>query len=162
MLTLNPGLIIWTIITFILVLAILRRYAWKPLLNALHAREETIRTSLAQAQDAQLRAQQLLDENSRRLAQAEEHSQRIIREGRDLGEKLKTEILEKADQSARQMVAQAKEEIRREKDAALAELRGEVADLAILAAGKILDANLDTQKQRQLVDTVIQDINKKA
>ena len=58
------------------------------------------------------------------------------------------------------MIEQAKDEIRREKEQALTQLRGEVADLAILAAGKLLDANLDTAKQRRLVDKVIQDINK--
>ncbi len=60
------------------------------------------------------------------------------------------------------MVEQAKEEIRREKEAALVQLRGEVADLAIMAAGKILDANLDTAKQRQLVDAAITDLNKRS
>jgi len=77
-----------------------------------------------------------------------------------MAERLKSEILEKADASARHAITQAQEEIQREKDAALIQLRSEVADLAILAAGKILDANLDTAKQRTLVDAVIRDINK--
>lgn len=93
---------------------------------------------------------------------AEEQLQRIIREGRTLGERLKSEIIEKANASSRHMIDQAKEEIKREKDAALVQLRGEVADLAITAAGKILDANLDTAKQRQLVDAAIKDLNKRS
>ena len=160
MLEINPGLIIWTIITFVIVLAILRATAWKPLLGALTAREEKIRLSLAEAQNAQQQAQALLEENRKQLALAEEQSQRIIREGRDLGERLKAEILEKANASARSAVEQAREEIQREKESALTQLRSEVADLAIQAAGKILDANLDTAKQRALVDAVIRDINK--
>ena len=160
MLDINPGLIIWTIITFILVLAILRKAAWKPLLGALAAREEKIRVSLEQAEEAQQQAQRLLDENKRQMAQAEEQSQKIIKSGRDMGERLKAELLEKANTSSRQMIDQAKEEIRREKEAALVQLRGEVTDLVIAAAGKIIDANLDTPKQRQLVDSIIKDMNK--
>ncbi len=160
MLEINPGLIVWTIITFVIVLVILRATAWKPLLGALTAREEKIRSSLKDAQDAQEQARALLEENRKQLALAEEQSQRIIREGRDMGERLKAEILEKANASARSAVAQAREEIQREKESALTQLRTEVADLAIQAAGKILDANLDTAKQRALVDAVIRDINK--
>ena len=160
MLDINPGLIIWTIITFVLVLAILRKAAWKPLLGALAAREEKIRVSLEQAEEAQQQAQRLLDENKRQMAQAEEQSQKIIKSGRDMGERLKAELMEKANASSRQMIDQAKEEIRREKEAALVQLRGEVTDLVIAAAGKIIDANLDTPKQRQLVDSIIKDMNK--
>src|SRR5512140_2174248 len=144
MLDINPGLILWTIVTFILVVLILRAAAWKPLLGALTAREESIRSSLQHAEQAHQEAQRLLEENRRQLAAAEEQSQRIIREGRTLGERLKAEIMEKANASSRHMIDQAKEEIEREKDAALVQLRGEVADLAIIAAGKILDAHLDT------------------
>lgn len=160
MLEINPGLIVWTIITFILLLIVLKRAAWKPLLGALTAREEKIRSALEHADDAHAEAKKLLEENKRQLAQAEEHSQRIIREGREMGERLKAEIVERAHASSRQMVEQAKDEIRREKETALNELRTEVADLAIVAAGRILDANLDTPKQRQLVDTVIKDLQK--
>jgi F-type H+-transporting ATPase subunit b len=160
MLDINPGLILWTIVTFVIVLIILRLTAWKTLLGALTAREEKIRTSIEQAESARLEAQRLLEENKRQLALAEDHSQRVIREGRDMGERLKVEILEKANSSARHVIEQAKDEIAREKEKALMQLRSEVADLAIGAAGKILDANLDTPKQRQLVDAAIKELNK--
>jgi len=158
MLDINPGLIFWTIITFILLMVILRVIAWKPLVSALTAREERIRTSLQQAEEARQEAKKLLEEHKNQLAQAEEQSQRIIKEGREMGARLKAEILEKANASSRHMIDQAKEEIRREKEAALSQLRSEVADLAIVAAGKILDANLDKEKHRHLIDTVIKDI----
>jgi F-type H+-transporting ATPase subunit b len=160
MLEINPGLILWTIITFIIVLAILRAKAWKPLLKALTDREEKIRTALEHAEDSQAKAQRLLDENKRQLAKAEEESQRIIKQGRELGDRLKAEIVDKANTSARTMIDQAKEEIRREKEAALTQLRTEVADLAIGVAGKILDQNLDTPKQRQLADSAIKELQK--
>ena len=160
MLEINPGLIVWTIITFVIVLLILRATAWKPLLGAIAAREEKIRASLREAQEAQQQARALLEENRKQLALAEQQSQRIVKEGRDLAERLKMEILEKANTSARAAVEQARGEIQREKETAITQLRTEVADLAIQAAGKILDANLDTAKQRALVDAVIRDINK--
>ena len=141
MLDINPGLIIWTVIAFVLVLVVLRSAAWKPLLAALAAREESIRAS---------------------LRQAEEQSQRVIKEGRDLGERLKAEILEKANASSRDLVAQAKDEIQREKEAALVQLRTEVGELAVAAAGKILDANLDTAKQHALADAAIKELTKGA
>ncbi len=160
MFEINPGLIVWTIITFVVVLLILRKSAWKILLNALNAREEKIRASLEQAERAQQEAARLLEENRKQLALADEQSQRILREGRDAGERLKTEIVEKASGSARQMIEQAREEISREKEKALLQLRAEVADLAIGAAGKILDANLDSARHRKLIDDAIKDVSK--
>jgi F-type H+-transporting ATPase subunit b len=160
MLEINPGLILWTIITFILVLMILRWTAWKPLMAALTAREDKIRGSLEQAEQARQQAQALLEQHRKQVAAAEDQVQRILTEGRALADRQKAEINEKAQSSARHMIAQAKEEIQREKDAALLQLRSEVADLAIGAAGKILDKNLDTPAQRALADAAIREINK--
>jgi len=161
MLDINPGLTLWTIITFIIVLGILRFTAWKPLLAALSAREEKIRSSLEKADQAQKDAERLLEENRKQLAQAEAQAQRAMQEGREMGERLKGEIVEKANASARHMVDQAKDEIRREKDAALVQLRTEVADLAIGAASKVLDANLDAAAQRKIADAAIDEMTRR-
>lgn len=160
MLSINPGLIIWTIITFVILLVVLRKFAWKPLLDALHRREDHVRSSLERAEHAKQEAERLLEENKRRLARAEEESHRILNENRALGEKLKSEIVEKANQQSRRMIDQAKQEIERDKDAALAQLRGEVANLAISAAEKILDETLDAQKHRKLIDGYLRDLPK--
>jgi F-type H+-transporting ATPase subunit b len=160
MLDINPGLILWTILTFLIVLVILRAAAWKPLLAALNAREESIRTALRQAEEARAQAQALLDENRKQREQAEAQSQRLISEGRDMGERLKAEIVDKASSSSRHMIEQAKEEIRREKEASLVRLREEMSDLAIAVAGKLLDANLDDAKQRSMADAAIREISK--
>jgi F-type H+-transporting ATPase subunit b len=160
MLEINPGLILWTIITFVIVLMILRWTAWKPLMGALTAREEKIRGALDQAEHARQQAQALLEEHRRQVAAAEDQVQRILTEGRALADRQRAEIAEKAQSSARHMLAQAKEEIQREKDAALLQLRSEVADLAIGAAGKILDKNLDTPAQRTLADAAIREISR--
>ncbi|HZY10507.1 MAG TPA: F0F1 ATP synthase subunit B [Bacteroidota bacterium] len=153
-------MIIWTIITFVILLVVLRKFAWKPLLDALHRREDHVRSSLERAEHAKQEAERLLEENKRRLARAEEESHRILNENRALGEKLKSEIVEKANQQSRRMIDQAKQEIERDKDAALAQLRGEVANLAISAAEKILDETLDAQKHRKLIDGYLRDLPK--
>jgi F-type H+-transporting ATPase subunit b len=160
MLNIESGLIFWTVITFIVLLIALSKAAWKPLITALTSREEKIRTDLQEAEAANQEAKRLLEENKRNLAQAEQQAQSIIKEGRTLAEQIKNEIVDKAHQASRQMIEQAKEEIGREKESALMQLRTEVADLAVGAASKIIDANLDPTRQQTIVDEVIKGIKK--
>jgi F-type H+-transporting ATPase subunit b len=160
MLEINPGLMIWTIITFLILLILLRKLAWKPLVAALQKREDHIKLSIDQAESKLEEAKQISDENRRQLAQAEEHSQNVIKEGRELAEKIKSEIVDKAHQQSRQLVEQAKLEIEREKEAALLRLRGEVANLAIDAASKILGETLDSDKHRKVIDSFLNEMPK--
>jgi len=160
MLDLNPGLIIWTAITFLILLFLLRKIAWKPLLNALQSREEKIQSSLERAEKAKEEAERLLEENRTNLQRAEDQAHQVIREGRAVAEKLKNEILEKANASSRRMIEQAKEEIQREKDVALAELRREVVDLAIQVASKILGEELDERHHRKVVEDFLRELPK--
>lgn len=160
MLEINPGLAIWTIVTFVLLVIVLRSFAWKPLLEALNKREEHVRSSLERAEHAKQEAERILNENRIQLAKAESEAQRILTEGRALGEKLKNEIVDQANQQSRRMIDQAKHEIERDKDAALSELRSEVASLAIKAAEKILDETLDENRHRRIVDAYLKDLPK--
>ena len=152
MLELNPGLIIWTAVTFLVLLLLLRKIAWKPLLNALHLREENIRSSLERAEKAKEEAERVLEENRKNLQNAEEQAQHVIKEGRAAAERMKNDLLERANASSRRMIKQAREEIQREKEAALVELRREVVDLAIQAASKILREELNERRQRKVVE----------
>lgn len=160
MFDINPGLIVWTIITFVLLVAVLSKYAWKPLLQALHEREDKIRSALEQAEKARAEAAELLKQNERNMARAEEEYQKAIREGKALAEKLKEEIVSKAKQQAQRELQMAKEEIQRDIDAAKQQLRSEVADLAIRAAEKILDETLDQQRHKKLVDNFLNQLPK--
>jgi F-type H+-transporting ATPase subunit b len=160
MLNPNPGLVIWTIITFILLLIVLKKFAWKPLIEALQKREENVRSSIERAEQAQREAEKLLEENRKRLAQAEQEGHRILNESRALADKLKEEMIEKANQQARRMIDMAKQEIDRDKEAAILQLRDEVADLAIKAAGKIIDETLDESKHRKLIDSYLKNLPK--
>ncbi|MCI0707776.1 MAG: F0F1 ATP synthase subunit B [Ignavibacteriae bacterium] len=155
MFDINPGLIVWTIVTFVLLAAVLAKFAWKPLLQSLHEREDKISSALEQSEKARAEAAELLKQNERNMARAEEEYQKAIREGKALAEKLKDEIVNKAKQQAQREVQMAKEEIQRDIDAAKQQLRTEVADLAISAAEKILDETLDQQKHKKLVDSFL-------
>jgi F-type H+-transporting ATPase subunit b len=158
MLNVDPGLIIWTIITFFILLILLRLTAWKPILKALETREQSIRTSLEKAEKAREDAERILKENKRNLDAAEEQVQRVLKEGRDLAEKMRQEMIGKANDESRRMIEHAKEQIEREKQEALKVLRAEVAHLAIQAAGKILDEQLDAKKHKKIVDKFIDDL----
>ena len=156
----NPGLMLWTIATFILLVILLRKLAWKPLLEALHNREEHVRNSIERAEQAKIEAERLLEENRAQLAKAEAEASRILGEGRALGDKLKNEMIEQANRQSRRMIDQAKAEIERDKDAALSQLKNEVANLAIMAAEKILDETLDENRYRKIIDASLKDLPK--
>ncbi len=160
MFDINPGLIVWTIVTFVLLLAVLAKYAWKPLLQALHEREDKIRSAVEQSERARAEAAKLLKQNERNMARAEEEYKKAIHEGKALAEKMKEEIVNKAKQQAQREVQLAKEEIQRDIDAAKQQLRSEVADLAIKAAEKILDESLDQQRHTKLVDNFLNQLPK--
>ncbi len=155
MLQINPGLILWTIITFIVLLFLLRRFAWKPLLEALHTREESIRSSIEKSEQAKAEAERLLEENKLQLAGAASEVRRLIKEGEVNAERRRTEIEHEARQKAERRLKEAEEEILRFKEEALVQLRGEVADLAISAASKILDETLDEKRHKKIIDAAL-------
>lgn len=160
LLSINPGLIIWTIIIFILLILLLKKLAWKPLITALNNRENLIKDSVQKAEQMRNDADRLLQENKRILEKAEDESRKIINEGRQLSEKLREEMVMKTQDDTSKMIKQAKSEIEREKISALNDLKSEIASLAIGAAEKIIDENLDEQKQKKIVDKFIQQIPK--
>jgi F-type H+-transporting ATPase subunit b len=160
MLDINPGLIIWTSVTFLLLVFVLSKVAWKPLVQALQDRETSIATALQKAEEARKESQRLLEENTKVLAAANAETSRILKEGRELAEQMKNEIVAKAHTQAKAEVERAKEEIQREKESALTEMRGEIADMAIAAAEKLLDESLDASKQKKMIDKVIQQLPK--
>lgn len=158
MLSPNPGLIIWTIITFIILLGILKKIAWKPLLNVLHSREESVKNAIDQAEKARSEAERILEENQKALENANIEGQKILQESRALAEKLKEDIISKANLLSKKMIETAKEEIERDKEAAIIHLRSEIATIAVEAAGKIIDENLNEEKHRKLVEMYLQQV----
>ncbi|KZK74881.1 MAG: F0F1 ATP synthase subunit B [Pelodictyon luteolum] len=155
----EPGLIFWTTITFVLVLIILKKIAWGPIISALEEREKGIQSSIDRAHGAKEESEAILRQNRELLAKADAEADRVIREGREYAEKIRAEITEKAHQESQKMIEAAKNEIEQEKRRALAELRNEVADLAVRGAEKIIRGALDADVQKKVVDSMIQDLS---
>jgi len=156
----SPGVVFWTIITFVFLLLILKKFTWKPILTALAQRESAIKESLEKAERAQEDAQKVLDANQANLAKAEEESKQIINQSRAYAEKLKEQILQESKDQAKKIVDDASQEIERKKEAAFDELKNQIAEIAVKAAEKILRENLDKDTQKKLVDKYIGEIGK--
>ena len=151
----HVGLIIWTIITFLVVLLVLKKFAWPQLLASLDEREKRISDALAAAEQARQEAEEVLREHRQKITAAEEEARKIVAEARAAGANVRQTIVSQAREEAERMLDQARTSIESEKRAAIAELRRETANLAIQAAGALIDANLDDEKNRGLVDDLI-------
>lgn len=160
LLSVDGGLAFWTTLTFLILLFVLGKFAWKPILTALKQREEAIKESLTQAELAKEEAKKILAENQASLAKAEEESKKIIEQSRAYAENLKQQIINESKVQAQKLIEDASAEIERKKLAAFDELKNQVAQIAVDAASKILKENLDAEKNKQLVDKYIKEISK--
>jgi F-type H+-transporting ATPase subunit b len=151
MLNIEPGLLIWTIITFILLVFVLRKVAWNPLLSALEQRESAIRESLEESQRARPEAQALLEQNQRQLAEANRESARIIEQGREEAERVKASIIDQSRQEGQRMVEDARRQIGQERQAAIQDLKSTAADLALQATQRLLSTSVTSEDHRRLV-----------
>lgn len=151
----HTGTIIWTLITFAVVLVVLKAAVWKPLLQALDEREQKIRESLAAAEKARAESQANLDEQQRLLEQAHAEARQLVAQAREAAERVSHEIVAEARQEAEHTAEAMRRELESDRLAALEQLRREVADLAVRAASMIIDAELDNEKNRKLVDDMI-------
>lgn len=152
----QTGPILWTIVNFLILLVLLRAVAWKPILRALETRETSINDALDRAEVAKSEAERILSENQKALLKAEEESQRVLRESREYAERIQSEASAKAQEESRRMLDLANQEIERSKQQALNELRGEVANLAVGGAEKILKESLDGARHQRILDEYLQ------
>ena len=157
LITPSVGLIFWKTVAFLIFLYILYRFGWGPITDSLEQREEEIESSIQRAENALAEAKEIQKENKEARRNAEQKAQEILRDARQSAEELREEEEAKTRQKIQQMKEQAQAEIEREKQAALQELRDEVADLAIEAAGKIVKEDLDQDRHRELVRDAIGD-----
>ena len=145
------GLSFWTIITFLLVLWVLKRFAWGPILGALEAREKGIEASIDEAHRFREEAQETLDKHREQLQDARRQAQEIIAESRQAGDKIRQELEQKGREESERLVEQARRDIERERDQALDAIRRESVDLALAATEQVLQEKLDGEKDRQRV-----------
>lgn len=154
------GTIFWTTITFLVLVVLLGRYAWKPLLGALQEREQSIQSTIDQARSDREQAEALLQQQRELLEQARRERSEALSAGQRDAEKLKAEIMAEARSQREQLLKQTETQIQAGMRQARAELRELAADLAIQAAGKLLDRNLDPATHKRLVEEYLADLER--
>lgn len=159
---LNPGtgLIFWQAVIFLLLFFLLAKYAWKPITESLRVREESIQQALDSAEKAKAEMAQLQADNKKLLDEARQEREIILRDAREIAVKVREEAKEDAAKQTNKMIADAKEAIDTEKQAALTEVKAQVAGLVVEVAEKLLRRKLsDEKEQRQLIEEYIKDVN---
>ncbi|WP_018126700.1 F0F1 ATP synthase subunit B [Balneola vulgaris] len=160
LLSFNTGFAWWILISLVLFVVIMSKFAVPPIMKALDERETKIKESLESAEVALAKAEEISKDNEKALREAEAKAQQIRKEALEEAEILRTERISKAKDEAAQIIDQAKATIEQEKKQALMELRNEVAQLAVKSASIIIDAELDNEKNNKLVDNFINDLSK--
>ena len=155
---LNPGLTLWTAITFLLLILVLSKYAFGPIVRMLDERERTIREAIDQAKKEREEAERLLAQQKESLVKAQREAAELAKRSQQEMEAFRQQLTAQARKEADDLVVAARKSIEEERGKAVAQLRAEVADLAIAAAGRIVKSGLDEKAQRQLVDEYIRDL----
>jgi F-type H+-transporting ATPase subunit b len=152
------GLFFWQTFLFLLLLFLLRKFAWKPILNAVKEREEGIENALASAENARKEMQNLTADNERILKEARNEREELLKEARTMRAQMIEEAKGDAQLEADKLVAKAKEGIETEKQAAIADLKNQVAELSVSIAEKLVKNELaSTDKQSNLIETMLKD-----
>ncbi len=149
---------LWQIANFLVLLWLLKKFAYKPILNMLDERKRSIEEAINNAETARNEAEKMRKEYETRLAEAKQEAQEIMAKAAKLGEEEKKEILAGAQNEATKAIQRAQEEIAREKDQAIAALRDEVAVLAVMAAGKVLGKSITVEDHEKLVKEFVTEV----
>jgi len=159
MLTINPGLMFWTAITFAIAVFILWRFAFGPVRKLIDDRRAEIRESLDTAESTRDEAARLLDEYKETLASVRAEAEEILERSRKAGETTRNEIVDEARRQAQRTVDQAQEQIQRDVRSALQQLKGEIASLTLSATEQVLGKSLDDDDHRRLIDEALKAAN---
>jgi len=155
---LDPGLFIWTIVTFLILCFVLAKFAWKPLLQALENRENDIRSSIEDAQKARSELEHLNEESEKIIAEARSEAQEIRSEAKTSAEKIKVDIRSQAEEDGKKLMDEAHAQIQVEKDKAISEIRQEVVALTMSVAERVIGKNLSMEDNQKLIESSIQDL----
>ena len=151
----DPGLAIWTIITFLVLLYFLAKFAWKPMLRYLEARQETIKKSLDDARQAKEELERLNKESAQIIRNAHVEAESILSKSRSEAEKLREEIKQKARSDAEAILRDAQRQIETETGRALRQIRGEIADMSVMIASKLIGRNFSKQDNSELIEETL-------
>ena len=157
---LDPGLFVWTILTFLVLLGVLAKFAWNPLLKMLQDREELIRSSLEDAEKAKTELERLNTEGQDIINKARSEAQTILSEGKAASSKMKEETLSSAKEQAKVILTEAEKQIQIEKDKAIAEIKSEVVDLSLSVATKLIKKNISREDNQALIDDSLENVTK--
>jgi F-type H+-transporting ATPase subunit b len=155
LLTPSAGLMFWTLAIFLIVLFILSRFAYPKILEAVEARDKALEDALAAAKKDREDAAALLAEHRKAIESARDEAQKIIVDARASGEKVRADVIEQAHKEQQTMLERARAEIIAERDRAMAELRRQTVDLAVRAASKVIERNLDPESNRAIVESFL-------
>jgi F-type H+-transporting ATPase subunit b len=156
----SEGLVFWTGLVFIILLILLRKFAWKPILGAVNAREGNIQKALDAAKEAEASMKALTAQNESLLAEARDERDKIIKEAKAAKEEMISSAKEKANQEASKILSDAIEQITVQKQKAITELKNQVATISIDIAERILKSELsEKSKQEFVINTIVEDIN---
>ena len=157
---LDPGLFIWTIITFLLVLFLLSKFAWKPLLKILKEREDEIKSSLKDAEIAKTELEKVNLESEKILNNARAEARKIQAESKSVSENQRDEIIHKAKDEAKKIVANAESQIKMEKDLAIKQIQEKVVDLTFSISEKVIKKNLTTDDNKKIIKDSLKNLEK--
>ncbi|MFN2602351.1 MAG: F0F1 ATP synthase subunit B [Gemmatimonadaceae bacterium] len=155
LLSLRGGLMFWTLVVFLLLWFILQKFAFKPITAAVEAREKALEDAILAAQADRDEAKRILEEHRKEIDAARGDAQKLIAEGRAVGDKIRADMIEETRGQQQDMLERARSEIEAEKVRAVLELRHEAVDLAIAGAGKVIDKNLDDESNRRIVESFL-------
>jgi F-type H+-transporting ATPase subunit b len=157
LLTPDSGTLFWTVLTFILLLLILKKFAWKPILKTLEDRESKIKVALYQAEQDQKEAAKFLEEQKALIEKAKKDSIQIFNDSKKSAEASRKDLIEQARNEAERLLERAKQEIDLSKDAAIQDVRQYATDIAILVAQKVVGETLSKEQHLKLVDKYVKE-----
>lgn len=157
---LDPGLFVWTIITFMVLFFVLAKFAWKPLMKMLQEREEMIRDSLDDAEKAKTELEHLNEESEAIMTKARAEAQTILANGKAAAEKVKEDTIAKAKEQAIKILEKTEKQIQIEKDKAIIDIKQEVVNLSLSVAKKLINKNLNDADNKSLIEETLKKVNK--
>ena len=159
-LSFDPGLFMWTIVTFLIVLMLLKWKAWGPLISALDKREKDIREALSSAEKAREEADKVAEDYDEMIRKAQSEAQKIVAESKTTGDRVREEIKETAEKEARNILDKAQVQIESEKEKAVQEIKSVIVDFSLQAASKVIEKNLESEDNRRIINDTIEGIGK--
>jgi F-type H+-transporting ATPase subunit b len=151
----DTGLMIWTLIIFVVLLFVLSRFAFGPLTKAVQDRERSLQEAIDSAKRDRDEAAKLLADHQAKIDASRNEAQKLSADGRAVAEKMRADMLEQTRKEQADVLERARREIENEKTKAIAQLRKEAVDLALAGASKVIEQNLESAKNRQLVETYL-------